>query len=287
MRYPVRSIVGVAALTLTVPLLSAADSPEVPEVEWVIASSDSLEDVVLNALEYQDSDAVAAAVEPLFVAAADDGLLEFPELEDLGAAELVELTNLIEGELVDGNLAPGFIEDAAAEVTQDSGGETLGLGRLGRTFPSRGSTHGLPAPRQIIANGYAYVQNNWIVRGVTDGWGGIIWTDRLNLRWTTNPGAVTSKIDYYMMYFPSGGYFSNVRLLTRATRNGMFVASTGWRAQSVGTTSRYVTNSTSARGAGLVHITEFAATARDGRVWLDQQRTSTASCEPSSNRCRY
>jgi hypothetical protein len=252
-------------------------------VEWIISSSDSLEDVIFGALEYQDSEDVAAAVEPLLASVADDPTLSLQELDGLGAEELAELADLIENQVVEEALVPGFIEDASDEVGQEAAGETLGLGRLGRTFPTRGPT----VPRQIIANGYAYVQTNWIIRGVTDGWGGVIWTDRLSLRWTTNPGAVSSKIDYYMTYFPSGGYFSNIRLQTRATRNGMFVASTGWRAQSVGTTTRYVTNSTSARGAGLVHITEFAATARDGRVWLDQQRTSTAACERNSNRCRY
>lgn len=280
-------MVAISTLALTVPLISAADSPKATEVEWVISSSDSLEEVVFGALEYQDSEDVAAAVEPLLVAVANDPLFGLQELDGLGAEELVELAELIEDEVADEGLVPGFIEDAADELGREAAGETLGLGRLGRTFPARGDTRGPTVPRQIIANGYAYVQTNWITRGVTDGWGGIRWTDRLNLRWTTNPGAVSSKIDYYMTYFPSSGYFSNIRLQTRATRNGMFVASTGWRAQSVGTTTRYVTNSTSARGAGLVHITEFAATARDGRVWLDQQRTSTAACERTSNRCRY
>lgn len=223
--------------------------------------------------------------------------ISFPDLVLVPGNDLPIVIDELSAAILEGVANEGFVKEVisgnlAADNHISASGLASGNIPIFSSMPS--PNQGLssiarsPLPMGYsIADRYAYRQDNWIQRGVTNGSGGVTWTDRLNLRWTTNPGAITSRVDYSLTYFPRNGYFSNIRIQTRATRNGAAVASTGWRPQAVGSTTRFIDNSVSTRGAELRHITELAATSSVNITWSDQQFTTAARCELSSNRCRY
>lgn len=247
----------------------AEDDPAAVEVEWVIIGTDTFGDAIERAVANQEAAAVSAALDDFALAASSGQSVEFPGLESLPADHLIELAN----ETADAVANSAPLPRAAEELELD---------------PAASAAVAADQPLgEIINNGATYRQYNWIQRGITTGTGTVRWTDRVQLRWQTNPGAVTSNVSYNTTYSLSSGYFSNLRVRTRAFTNSTPVADTMWRPSDVGYVVRPIDNSQELYGKPIHHVAEFAATSPTGQVYSDQQSTAIAVCDTQWGQCFY
>lgn len=261
------------------PVAAAAATPsEEAPVEWVVGSDDSFADAVEHAVQRNGAGAVRQGLEALADAAASGADVDFPGLDALAPA-------------------------AAARVV----GDTAAAVAAGTALPA--SAHGLalaPQPAEdeeppfpfdpdqtygrVLLEGHAYAQTNWLRRGVSEADGSVRWTDVVQLRWVTHPGATLSRVDYWLTRPKNQtGYFGPARAQTWAFV-GDAVVGVG-RETSLpygGAFARYVRNDPAAFGAQLWHGTTLTAVSPDGNEWSSGYRTIAATCHAYPDRtCTY
>lgn len=263
------AVAAICATLLLAPPASAlgGDGAAGVPVEWVLSSSDTFESAVERASDTQGTDAVATALAEFAQRAAGGESIDFPGFESVAPEDAATLLSSVASALGQGAELP----EAAAQL------------ELSPADAPEAAPFG-----EVINDRRSFVEWNWIERGVTTGGGGVKWTDRVELRWTTNPGAVESVINYYTTKPLDSGFFDNIRIRTRAYQGDNAMADTLWRPSNVGSVDRIIRNDRPYNGKTIWHRTELAATSlTTGQHWVDNRTTIYALCKPDSNVCLY
>lgn len=115
--------------------------------------------------------------------------------------------------------------------------------------------------------------------------------DRLTVRYVTNPGGVTSRIDHNVTYFPSTGGFRNIVGARTVLCGGTTACGTNRDAlPSAGAGSENVSSIPSQKGKNIRHRNDVTATYfQSGQTKSDAADTGLAYCYATvgDNRCRY
>lgn len=243
-------------------------------VEWVVGSDDTFADVVQGAVTHSDAVTVAAHLEGLEAVAASGSSLDFPGLDALAPADAARVLGDTAAAVAAGAPLPDVAEDVAIAEGDDE------------PFPWNPDQ----SRARILELGRSYEQFNWLRRGETTSTGDIRWTDVVQLRWVTHPGAVTSRVDYWLTHPKSlTGYFGASRVQSWAFTGDVRIGAGQETAMVPGQAiARWVHNQPAAYGGSLWHGTVLTTQTTDGFESSSSYRTIEATCRTAPDRtCTY
>lgn len=270
-------------------------------VEFVMSSNDTFAEVVDNAVGTQGASVVAAALGDSARLASSGGDLGWPELaQEDDSVSLGQLFGSVAAAVAAGDDLPieatetTFLDSPVsleAEPFDDdlavatAAVNKTGLASSAEGFDASGSLEVSLA--EAINNGRTWQDTYWIRVLITTGGGGYEETDKVSGTVTVDPGAVTSRIGYKSLYFPSTNKFTAINYSTQSFEGDVM---RGWDGhyfdKSSGSADIYLQNDISMRGRLLNHVTELSAFV-GGRLYNDIRGTGTAVCETSTNVCKY
>ncbi|NMR21678.1 hypothetical protein [Cellulomonas fimi] len=272
------------ATTLATPALAAP--ADAPPVEWVVSSHDSLGDAITTATATQDAAAVAAALEAMSTRAANGHKVDFPGLDTAPLAVVESITDAAADALKSGSDLPTDVTsfdlapDSGAVVMQPATGLRPGGGKVDGDLAQLNG--------YVSNNGYSFVQDNWIRRGLTSTGGTVNWTDKLTMKSYTTPSFTSSRHSLTMTYFPTTGFFSSPSVdIDAYTGISSYVGSTGKVSIPLTGTSAKVAYYSSVKGGTVFHSLVLFAVQRTGGEAYDGQQTYKAKCPSDATTCSY
>ncbi|WP_199422834.1 hypothetical protein [Actinotalea solisilvae] len=273
------AVVTVILLGLSgAPAAAAAAPAEDAPVEWVVGSDDSFADAVEHAVRRNGAGAVRHGLEALADAAASGADVDFPGLDALAPAAAARVLTDTATAVAAGTALPAAAHDLAL-ATEPAPDEEP-------PFPfDPDQTYG-----RVLLHGHAYAQTNWLRRGVSEPDGSVRWTDVVQLRWVTHPGASASRVDYWLTRPKNQtGFFGAARAQTWAFVGDAVVGVGRETPLAYGSAfARYVRNDPATFGAQLWHGTTLTALSPDGNEWSSGYRTIAATCHAYPDRtCTY
>ncbi len=208
----------------------------------------------------------------------------------MSSATVIAVTDAAAGALEAGAPQPTSVKDFTMKRDEGhvmpsleslrGGGAGGGFGRVGSAMPFG----------YISSQGYSYVQDNWVRRGLSTTSGTVNWTDKLTATWVTTPSWSSPRHTITMRYFPSTGYFNSPAFDIDAYDGGTnaFIGSVASTTVALNGSSTTYTTYNKMYGKSLYHVANLYAKTRLGTQVIDGQTTARAGgYTDTTSACTY